>query len=108
MDPSAMQPYVDWFGFMAYDLHGFWDAANPNLGPAVRAQTDINDIRNDTMPLWYAVLDPKKINFGIAHYGRGYTLASPNCKTLGCTFNGPSKPGPCTDFAGVMSLRGML
>ncbi len=25
-DAISMQPYVDWFGFMAYDLHGYWDA----------------------------------------------------------------------------------
>lgn len=23
-DALSMQPYVDWFGFMAYDLHGVW------------------------------------------------------------------------------------
>ena len=23
-DAKAMEPYVDFFGFMAYDLHGFW------------------------------------------------------------------------------------
>ena len=25
-DAKAMEPYIDFFGFMAYDLHGFWDA----------------------------------------------------------------------------------
>ncbi|KAL8800754.1 MAG: hypothetical protein Q9200_007150 [Gallowayella weberi] len=25
-DAKAMEPHVDMFGFMAYDLHGFWDA----------------------------------------------------------------------------------
>lgn len=35
--PSAMQPYVDFMGFMAYDLHGPWDtdvaALGKQLGP---------------------------------------------------------------------------
>ena len=55
--------------------------------------------------LWFDGLQPSKINFGLAYYGRGYTLADPSCSTLGCPFSGPSKPGPCTHYAGVMSLR---
>ena len=70
-----MEPYVDWFGFMAYDLHGYWDATNPNLGSIVRGQTDIRDIYNDTLPLWFDGLSGSKINFGMALYGRGYTLS---------------------------------
>lgn len=31
-DAKAMEPYVDFFGFMAYDLHGFWDADVETLG----------------------------------------------------------------------------
>lgn len=74
------------------------------LGSKVRAQTDIREIANDTVPLWFDGLDPKKINFGLAAYGRGYTLADPECNSLGCAFSGPSKPAPCTNFDGVMSL----
>ena len=37
-DAKAMEPYVDFFGFMAYDLHGFWDADIETLGSIVRAQ----------------------------------------------------------------------
>ena len=103
-DAIAMQPYVSFFGFMAYDLHGSWDAANPNLGNIVRGQTDIREISNNTLPLWYDGLDPAKINFGMALYGRGYTLSTPSCNTLGCYFSGPSHPAACTNFGGVMSL----
>lgn len=103
-DAKAMEPYVDFFGFMAYDLHGFWDADIPTLGAVVRGQTDIREIYNDTLPLWFDALEPPKINFGLAYYGRGYTLADPKCNQLGCLFTGPSLPGPCTNFAGVLSL----
>ena len=48
-----MSQYVDWFGMMTYDLHGYWDADIGALGSVVRAQTDIRDINNDTRPLWY-------------------------------------------------------
>ncbi len=49
-DAKGMEASVDWFGFMAYDLHGFWDADVRTLGSLVRGQTDIRDISNDTMP----------------------------------------------------------
>ena len=99
-----MEPYVDFFGFMAYDLHGFWDADLKTLGAKVRGQTDIREIYNDTLPLWFDNLNPSKINFGLAYYGRGYTLANAGCNQLECPFVGPSLPGPCTKFNGVLSL----
>jgi len=100
-DATAMQPSVDWFGFMSYDLHGPWDT---NAHAGVLGQTDIRDITTDTTPLWFAGLDPRKINLGVAYYGRGYTLSQSSCNTLGCAFMGPSKPGACTNSAGIMSL----
>jgi hypothetical protein len=33
-----------------------------------------------------------------------YTLSDPSCRTLGCPFSGPNKPGKCTNSAGVLSL----
>lgn len=106
---------------MAYDLHGAFDNAVKTLAPTVRGQADIREIGNDTMPLWYAGLNPEKINFGLAWYGRGYTLTGehptilsvisynadekdPSCRTFGCGWSGPSKAGKCTATPGVMSL----
>ncbi|KAH7159262.1 glycoside hydrolase superfamily [Fusarium sp. MPI-SDFR-AT-0072] len=103
-DAKAMEPYVDFFGFMAYDLHGSWDSDVLTLGKIIRGQSDIREIHNNTIPLWFAGLDPKKINFGLAMYGRGYTVADKSCNGLGCSFAGPSKKGECTDSDGVMSL----
>ncbi|KAH6957466.1 oviduct-specific glycoprotein, partial [Fusarium avenaceum] len=103
-DAKGMEPYVDFFGFMAYDLHGSWDADVLTLGKKVRGQADIREIRNNTVPLWFDGLNPQKLNFGLAMYGRGYTLADPSCNQLLCPFAGPSKPAPCTGFGGVMSL----
>ncbi|KAL9598709.1 MAG: hypothetical protein Q9219_004322 [cf. Caloplaca sp. 3 TL-2023] len=105
MDPKGMEPYVDWFGFMAYDLHGFWDADVKTIGAFVRAQTDLRDISNDTLPLWFDALNPAKLNLGLAYYGRGYTLTDRSCNYIGCPFKGPSKPAPCTNYEGVMSHR---
>lgn len=102
-DPKAMEASVDFFGFMSYDLHGSWDADVKTLGSLVRPQTDIREIANDSVPLWFDNLDPAKINFGLASYGRGYTLTSSSCAYFGCPFVGPSKPMQCTAFAGVAS-----
>jgi hypothetical protein len=74
------------------------------LGKIVRGQADIQEIEKNTAPLWFDGLDPRKINFGLAMYGRGYTLADTECNTLGCSFIGPSDPGECTGSPGVMSL----
>ncbi|KAI0506840.1 glycoside hydrolase superfamily [Xylaria bambusicola] len=104
-DPKAMEPYVDFFSFMAYDLHGSWDSDVLALGALVRGQADVREIYNDTLPLFYDALDPSKINFGLAWYGRGYTLFDPSCNQLLCPFKGPSKAGKCTGTPGVMSLR---
>ncbi|KAK7438834.1 hypothetical protein Landi51_11481 [Colletotrichum acutatum] len=103
-DAKAMEPFVDFFGFMAYDLHGFWDEDVKTLGKVVRGQADIREIGNNTVPLWFDGLDPKKINFGLAMYGRGYTVSDKSCNGLLCPFSGPSKKGECTDSDGVMSL----
>ncbi|KAH7116576.1 glycoside hydrolase superfamily [Dactylonectria estremocensis] len=103
-DVKGMEPYVDHFGFMAYDLHGSWDTDVKTLGSIVRGQADLREIRNNTLPLAYAGVDPGKIVFGVAWYGRGYTLSDPTCNTFGCGFAGPSKPGKCTNSAGVLSL----
>lgn len=104
-DVAGLEPYVDFFGFMAYDLHGYWDADVKTLEPIVRGQADIREIYNDTIPLAYAGVDFNKINLGVAWYGRGYTLSDPSCNTLGCGFTGPNKPAACTNSAGVMSLK---
>lgn len=85
------------------DLHGPWDAGVKQIGKKVAGHTNIPEIFNWTLPLWYDDIDPAKVNMGLAYYGRGYTLADPNCNEVGCEWSGMSQPGPCTNFAGVMS-----
>ncbi|KAL8958450.1 MAG: hypothetical protein Q9193_004497 [Seirophora villosa] len=108
MDPKEMEQYVDWFGFMAYDLHGAWDAEVKTIGALVRPQTDLREITNNTLPLWFDKLDPAKVNLGLAYYGRGFTLTDKSCNYMGCSFTGPSKSGSCTNSPGVMSNREIM
>ncbi|KAI0181430.1 hypothetical protein GGR52DRAFT_524499 [Hypoxylon sp. FL1284] len=104
-DPIAMEPYVDFFGLMTYDPHGPWDKNVKDVGSVIIGQTNIPETYNWTLPLWYDKVNPSKINMGLAYYGRGYTAESVDCMTVGCTWTGPSRPGPCTAFGGVMSLQ---
>ena len=98
-----MQYYVDFFNFMAYDLHGPWEAWDQ--GAIVRPQTSILDIDNAMQPLWFDGVDPSKINMGIAYYGRGYTLSNTSCTDIGCPYSNVSKAANCTGSPGVMGLR---
>lgn len=68
IDAKAMEPSLDWIGFMAYDIIG--------SSTVVAAHTDITVIASDILPLWFDDFPPAKINLGLASYGRGYTLTS--------------------------------
>lgn len=56
---------------MAAILVSFWTSVANLVSCSVRGQTDIREIYNDTLPLWFDKLDPAKINMGLAYYGRG-------------------------------------
>jgi chitinase len=99
----SMECYVDFFNFMAYDLHGSWEASD--LGAFVRPQSSIIDIENDLLPVWFDGLNASKINLGVPYYGRGYTLSNSSCTDVGCPYSGTSLPGACTESPGVLSLR---
>ncbi|KAF4624626.1 hypothetical protein G7Y89_g13544 [Cudoniella acicularis] len=102
-DAKALQPYLDFFNFMAYDIHGPWET--PYLGAFVRPQASIVDIGTDTSPLWFDGVDPSKVNLGIPYYGRGYTLTNLTCTDVGCPYSGPNYAGQCSGSPGVLSLK---
>ncbi|KAH8599117.1 glycoside hydrolase superfamily [Bisporella sp. PMI_857] len=97
IDAKGMEPYLDWIGYMSYDLR------NPD--GTVAAHTDIQKIQNNALPFWFSGIPASKLNLGLASYGHGYTLANTNCQDLNCAVTGPSKPGTCIpDSTGVMAL----
>jgi chitinase len=98
-----MECHVDFFNFMAYDLHGPWEAWDQ--GAFIHSRSSIMDIGNDLLPLWFDGLNASKINLGIPYYGRGYTLSNTSCTDIGCPYSSTSLPGPCTNSPGVLSLR---
>jgi chitinase len=92
-DIKGMEQYVDWFNLMSYDLHGLWDANFSGLGPYMLPHTSLAELERMLLPFWFTTVDPKKINFGMARYGRGYTVKDKNCQNIGCEFARGNIPG---------------
>ncbi|KAI6750545.1 hypothetical protein HG530_014826 [Fusarium avenaceum] len=103
--PKEIEQYVDYMGIMTYDLHGPWDEDIKQVGRVILGHTNIPEIANWSLPLYYAGVNPEKVNLGLAYYARGYTVSDSNCKSIGCKWSGTSRPAPCTNFGGVMSLE---
>jgi chitinase len=103
-DPAGMASNLDFFNYMAYDIRG-WGVQSGTSQGNVSYPADIRDVAVDMMPLWANATDPKLVNLGVPYYGRGYTLASGSCTTVGCEATGPSVAGSCTKHnTGILSL----
>ncbi|EPE30127.1 (Trans)glycosidase [Glarea lozoyensis ATCC 20868] len=102
-DLIAMQPYLEFFNFMAYDIHGPWEATS--LGSKALPQASILDIQDRIVPLWFDGIDPSKVNLGLPYYGRGYALSDTSCTDPGCPYSGPTNAGACTNSPGILSLK---
>ncbi|KJF60702.1 uncharacterized protein CIMG_11964 [Coccidioides immitis RS] len=100
----TMEDYVDFFGLITYDLHGAWNNSG-YYGHKIAGHINISEIQNMISLLWYAKINPAKINLGLAYYGQGYTLQDPSCNWAGCQWTGLSDAGSCTMTRGVMLLQ---
>lgn len=99
----GMQPYVDWFNFMSYDIHGTWDGNNPFTAKVVNPHTNLTEVSLGLDLLWRNLIDPSKVVLGLAFYGRTFTLADPTCTTPGCPFSAGGDAGTCTQTSGILS-----
>ncbi|KAF7593687.1 hypothetical protein BBP40_011097 [Aspergillus hancockii] len=102
-DVSNLEPYVDWFNVMTYDIHGLWDAGIPSLGYYALAHTNLTEINMGLELLWRNNINPGRVILGLGFYGRSFTMSDPNCLTAGCPFKDAGKAGECTGTAGVLS-----
>lgn len=102
--PVDMEPYVDWFNLMAYDLHGTWDSTDVWEGPYIRPHTNLTEISEALDLLWRAGVTPGKIVLGEGWYGRSFTLADPSCDTPNglCEFTTGGDAGPCSATSGIL------
>jgi chitinase len=100
---EGMDPYLDYWNLMSYDIHGVWDGTNKFTGPYVRPHTNITEIKLGLDLLWRNNLDPGKVTLGLGWYGRSFTLSDPSCNTPGCIFSSGGAAGECTHASGVLS-----
>ncbi|KAL8979214.1 MAG: hypothetical protein Q9205_005397 [Flavoplaca limonia] len=103
-DVKAMQPYVDWFNIMTYDIHGVWDSSNKFTGPYIRPHTNLTEIDEGLSLLWRAGVSASNVVMGLGFYGRSFKLSSPSCNKPGCTFSSGATAGACTGASGILSL----
>ncbi|GIJ85577.1 hypothetical protein Asppvi_004436 [Aspergillus pseudoviridinutans] len=101
-DLVSINPSVDWFNFMTYDLHGTWDIGNQWTGAYLDAHTNLTEITTALDLLWRNNIEPNKVNMGMAFYGRSLTLASASCTEPGCPYLSAGDAGDCSATAGVL------
>ncbi|KAF2994459.1 hypothetical protein E8E14_002478 [Neopestalotiopsis sp. 37M] len=102
-DVVSMEPYVDWFNLMSYDIHGKWDGNSPYTQAIVQPHTNLTEIIEGLDLLWRNNIKPSKVVLGLAFYGRSFTLSDSSCNTPGCAFSGGGAAGPCTGTSGILS-----
>ncbi|KAL6229244.1 hypothetical protein BDW75DRAFT_249985 [Aspergillus navahoensis] len=101
-DLTAIEPSVDWFNYMSYDLHGTWDMGNEWTGAYLSAHTNLTEIETALDLLWRNNITASKVNLGLAFYGRSFTLASGDCTEPGCEYLSAGDKGSCSDTAGIL------
>jgi chitinase len=69
-DIVSIDPIVDWFNIMTYDLHGTWDATDKYIGAVALAHTNLTEIKQSLELLWRNHIDPARVNLGLGFYGR--------------------------------------
>lgn len=102
-DLAAIEPSVDWFNYMSYDLHGTWDIGSEWTGAYLNAHTNLTEIETALDLLWRNDIPSSKVNLGLAFYGRSFTLASASCSEPGCAYLSAGDAGSCS---GVIKICG--
>ncbi|KAI7970129.1 hypothetical protein EIK77_008356 [Talaromyces pinophilus] len=101
-DLVSIEPSVDWFNFMSYDLHGTWDIGSEWTGAYLDAHTNLTEIETALDLLWRNNITASKVNMGLAFYGRSFTLSDTSCTGTGCPYLSAGDAGPCSATAGVL------
>ncbi|CAI6036973.1 unnamed protein product [Clonostachys chloroleuca] len=101
-DLKSLEPHVDWFNLMNFDLHGSWDILDKSTGPWVKSHTNMTEIQTALDQLWRSDISPTKVTMGMSFYGRSFTLTDPSCHYLGCRISSGGNPGECSKTVGVL------
>ncbi|OHW98396.1 glycoside hydrolase family 18 protein, partial [Colletotrichum incanum] len=100
---QRLEPLVDWFNIMTYDIHGVWDSTVKSIGSYAYAHTNLTEIEMGLNLLWRNNINPERVVLGLGFYGRSFTMKDPSCMTAGCPFTSGANGGDCTGTPGVLS-----
>ncbi|KAJ5415834.1 hypothetical protein N7465_004529 [Penicillium sp. CMV-2018d] len=111
---AKISKVVDYIVFMTYDLHGQWDAGNPNAQPGcddgscLRSHVNMTETRESLSLITKAGVDSGKVVVGVSSYGRSFRMADADCDGPLCKFTGGrldsnAEKADCTDTAGYIS-----
>ena len=87
---------------MLYDLHGAWDVTNEHTDPYFNAHTNMTEINGALDLLGRNDISPEKVVYGMAFYGRSFTLDNPSCSSPGCSIASGGNAGRCSNTVGVL------
>lgn len=79
---------------MTYDLHGQWDAQNPNSqegcpsGNCLRSQVNLTETMSSLVMITKAEVPSNKVVVGITSYGRSFNMAEAGCYGPECLYTG--------------------
>ncbi|KAK4096330.1 glycoside hydrolase family 18 protein [Parathielavia hyrcaniae] len=102
-DIVNLEPHLDFFNVMTYDIHGTWDSTVKSLGPYAFAHTNLTEIDLALELLWRNNINPQRVHMGLGFYGRSFTMKDPGCLAAGCEFTDGARGGECTGTPGVLS-----
>ncbi|KAJ4230943.1 hypothetical protein NW759_002926 [Fusarium solani] len=98
-----LEPYVDWYNIMTYDIHGVWDKHVEDIGNIAQAHTNLTEIDASLELMWRNNINPDRVVMGLGFYGRSFTMKDPKCMKAGCPFKTGADKGKCTGTEGVLS-----
>ncbi|KAF4984898.1 hypothetical protein FDECE_17002 [Fusarium decemcellulare] len=101
-DIKKLEPTVDFFNIMSYDLHGAWDQNVNWTKPYLNAHTNLTEIDSALDLLWRNNIKPNKVVMGLGFYGRAFTALSAACRKPGCLFSDPANAGSCSREKGIL------
>ncbi|EWG45873.1 hypothetical protein FVEG_15874 [Fusarium verticillioides 7600] len=70
------------WGIMTYDLHGPWDEDVTQIVRVTLGYTNIPEIANRSLQLYYTGVDPAKVCMGLDYYAHRYAVADSKCSGL--------------------------
>ena len=93
-DVAPLAAAADWFGVMAYDLHGSWERVTGAHSALYSASASDTLTASYAMKAWETRGVPaSKLVMGMAAYGRGWTLYSASSHGMGAQAKGASTAG---------------